>query len=200
MIKILSLSGSPVPHSSTDIILEMISTAIVNEIKKHKEISTAFIKLNEFSFIPCQACGKAPTDKFCFYNDLDEIYQLIESCDCLLFGSPIYFDSVSAQAKLLIDRCNCFRPVDFNKTDPEHYFIKRIKRKRPGAMVLVGQSWFEGARRVLAGFFKWVEVTNEGLITFTSSDDLTIGQAKNDKSVIEQTNQLGKHLTSLLLK
>lgn len=203
MIEILSISGSPVENASTDIILERISQSVINGLKENRQqVELSFYKLNELSFIPCQACGKAPSPEFCFYNEINDIYEKLAKCDCLLFGSPIYFDSVSAQAKLFIDRCNCFRPVDFNNINPEHHFIKIIKRNRPGAMVLVGgkDQWYEGARRVIAGFFKWIEVTNTGLISYSSPDDFHKGAAADDMEIMKKASMLGEQIVSILIK
>ncbi len=167
-----------------------------------EETTVERIRLNDLKFIPCQACGRAPTPQYCFYDDdLTRVYESLEKCDCLIFGSPVYFDSVSGQAKMFIDRCNCFRPYDFNNIDPDHDFVKLLKRKRPGAMVLIGgeRQWMEGARRVVAGFFKWVEVTNEGLVTYSSTDDRKIGTVAEDSSKLQEADDLGRKLATQLI-
>ena len=202
MIKILSVSASPVEGASTDIILRAASAALADNLRPECEIENYFIKLNELDFIPCQACGKAPTPAYCFFeDDLDDAYRLLAECDCLLFGSPVYFDTVSAQAKMFIDRCNCFRPADFENTDPEHDFIKLMKRKRPGAMVLVGgkRGWFEGARRTIAGFFKWLDITNEGLLVYHSDDYNKKGTAADETEILSDARKLGEKLAGLIL-
>jgi len=199
LIKLLSISGSPVEGSSTDILLKRIADSFAGAVDQ--ETAVELVSLNNLKFIPCQACGRAPTPQYCFYDhDLSRVYESLEKCDCLIFGSPVYFDSVSGQAKMFIDRCNCFRPYDFNNTDPDHYFIKLLKRKRPGAMVLVGgeRQWMEGARRVIAGFFKWVEVTNEGMITYSSTDDRRIGTVAEDGKKLEEADTLGRRLATQL--
>ncbi|MFQ5453202.1 MAG: hypothetical protein ACE5D6_03335, partial [Candidatus Zixiibacteriota bacterium] len=76
MIEILSISGSPVENASTDIILERISQSVINGLKENRQqVELSFYKLNELSFIPCQACGKAPSPEFCFYNEINDIYE-----------------------------------------------------------------------------------------------------------------------------
>lgn len=203
MIKLLIVSGSPVDQSSTDIILGRISDAIKSSLPGQCPTTTTFVKLNELKFIPCQSCGKAPTPKFCLFDDdLTDVYTKLANCDCLLFGSPVYFDSVSAQAKMFIDRCNCFRPPDFNNIDADHHFIRILKRKRPGATVLVGgeRGWFEGARRVVAGFFKWIEVTNEGLIIYHSPDFISAGRAADDSETLARADVLGRRLAEIITK
>lgn len=202
MTKILCLSGSPVEGSSTDIILDRLAHEIAAGLPQSAEPEITSVRLNELTFVGCQACGEAPEEKFCLYHDLDHVYDLLDECDCVLFGSPVYFDSVSAQAKLFIDRCNCFRPANFNRAEGEPRFIKRLSRKRPGAIVLVGSKdgWFEGARRVIAGFFKWVEVVNEGLITYASPDLNRKGMAAEDDDTLRKISAVGKHLAEAIRK
>lgn len=193
--KILVLSGSPTADSSTDILLHEVATACASELEHDSAVERRFVKLSELRFVPCQACGEAPTPHWCFYHDLDREYDLIVNCDALIFGSPMYFDNISAQAKAFIDRCNCFRPADFQNVDPEHDFLKILPRKRPGAMVFVGgeHGWFEGARRTIVGFFKWIEVTSQGMLTYKHTD-LGIGSVAEEPDILEQARELGRKL------
>ncbi|HVP07531.1 MAG TPA: flavodoxin family protein [Candidatus Acidoferrum sp.] len=202
MIEVLAISGSPVKGSSTDILLETVGKSLLESAGPDRCRLTV-IRLNELRFIACQSCGKAPDSRWCLYDDdLTPVYEKVAECDCLLFGSPIYFDSVSAQAKAFMDRCNCFRPLDFGHTNPGHRFVKRLTRKRPGGMVLVsgeGQ-WIEGARRTIAGFFKWIEVTNEGLLSYAAKDDYTIGAVRNDFQVLGQAKEMGTRLAEIVVR
>ena len=141
MIKILTVSGSPVEDSSTDILLREIEAGIIEKLGTPEKVKTTFVKLNDLRYIPCQACGEAPTPEYCFFDDdLTKVYAELAVCDCLLVGSPIYFDTVSAQLKAFMDRCNCIRPADFNNVDSKHDFLRLIRHKRPGATVLAIRS------------------------------------------------------------
>jgi multimeric flavodoxin WrbA len=199
-IKLLAISGSPTEGASTDLLLQRLADDVRERLAPEVATDMTFVKLNQRSILPCQACGEAPTPKWCFYDELNDVYKLLVETDCLLFGSPVYFDSVSAQAKLFMDRCNCFRPADFDDVNPDHSFIKLIKRKRPGAIVLVGgeEGWFEGARRSIAGYFKWIEVTNEGVISYRSQDFNKKGTALTDETVLEQVNEIADNLADKL--
>ncbi|HOD65868.1 MAG TPA: flavodoxin family protein [candidate division Zixibacteria bacterium] len=200
MISLLVISGSPVPGASTDILLRQAADAVRRGLRGAARVRTTFVKLNDLRILPCQACGEAPTPQFCFFDDdMAPLYRELARCDCLLFGSPIHFDTVSSQAKLFIDRCNCVRPADFRGADPDHGFLKLIARKRPGAMVLVSgeRQWTEGARRVIAGFFKWAEVTNEGLLTYRTRG-LEAGEAAGSAAALAEADALGHRLAGLL--
>ena len=196
MIKLLSINGSPVPESSTEHLLNVVADAVRKALPK-EQVRLRSVCLNDLSFIPCQACGEDPTPRWCFFDDeLTSVYRDLAEADGVLFGSPVYFDAVSAQAKAFIDRCNCMRPADFHHTQTGHDFIKRIGKKRPGVIVLVGgdNGWFEGARRCIAGFFKWVEVVNEGLITYKTADFNCTGEVVSSPETIAEAEMLGKHL------
>ena len=197
MIRLLAISGSPVTGSSTDFLLKHIMDTVAGELSPSLEVFTEFIKLNELNFVPCQACGEAPETGYCIYDDdLVDVYKSVVECNCLLFGSPVYFDCVSAQAKAFIDRCNCFRPPDFDGTSPDHSFIKRLDRTRPGAIVLAAgeRGWTEGARRVIAGFFKWIEVVNKGMAIYHATDFITVGGVRDDRDILNQAAKLGHEL------
>ncbi|MDH4155698.1 MAG: flavodoxin family protein [candidate division Zixibacteria bacterium] len=200
-IKLLAVSGSPVKESSTDLLLAHIKDAITGHLPRDWQVDGTFVRLNELKFVPCQSCGKAPTPEFCFYeDDLTGLYDTVADCDCLLFGTPLYFDTVSSQAKAFIDRCNCLRPADFSGNSARHSFIRLIKKRRPGAMVLVGgeKGWFEGARRVVAGFFKWIEVSNEGTFIFHSDDYKVKGGVRENAAALAEAAALGRKLADIL--
>jgi len=201
LIKLLMISGSPVENSSTELLLRRIAESIERAMAPSQGVESSYVQLNDLAFRPCQACGEAPEQDFClFEDDLTEIYHKLAECDCLLFGSPVYFDSVSAQAKAFIDRCNCFRPPDYANSNLDHSFVKILTRQRPGAMVLIGgqRAWFEGARRVIAGFFKWVEVMNRGVLTYTSTDFHKKGMAAEDSAILTEADQLGVELAAAI--
>lgn len=202
MIKLLKISASPVEGSSTEVILAEIADAVVASLGAGNQVQTTTVRLNELKYIPCQACGKSPEPEYCIYDDdLTPVYRALVECDCLLFGSPVYFDSVTAQAKMFIDRCNCFRPPDFDNVDPDHRFIRRLTRFRPAAMVLVGgeRGWFEGARRVVAGFFKWVQLVDEGTLEYRSTDFTRVGAAREDSEIRQQALELGQLLARKII-
>ena len=136
MAELLVISGSPVRGASTDLVLQMIADVIVAACEPRLAVNVTSVKLNNLSFIPCQSCGVAPAEGYCIYDDdLAPILERLASCDCLLFGSPVYFDSVSAQAKMLIDRCNCMRPANFEGRDRQQTFLRRIDAARPGPIL-----------------------------------------------------------------
>jgi multimeric flavodoxin WrbA len=198
MPNILTLTGSPVKGGSTDLLLEQIAEGITHA--STEPARNEIIRLNDYQYLPCQSCGQSPEPDYCFFHD--EIYQVYEPllrCDVVLFGSPIYFDTVSAQAKIFIDRCNCLRPVDFSG-ESDHQFKKILAKTRQGGIVLVGgeRQQFECARLVIAGFFKWVEIINCGTVIYAGSG-WTIGSVSKDGDKLAEAFTLGQKIASKLL-
>ena len=199
MTKILTINGSPVKNGSTEILLDNLARGIEENLTV--QIENRVIYLNDLKILPCQACGKSPEPDYCLYkDDIYPLYDYLINCDIILFGSPVYFDTVSAQAKLFIDRCNCLRPPDFD-SQTENHFKKIISRKRLGAMVLTGgqRGQFETARKVIAGFFKWVRISNIGTISYTSTNWKEVGPVKDDSVKLEEARRLGQKISSSLL-
>jgi multimeric flavodoxin WrbA len=190
MSNILGICGSPIRGGSTEVLIrEILRGAESNGAKSD------YIFLNDLDIMPCQACGQTPEEGYCFFNDgMDEIYKKFDWCDAIVVGSPIYFDSVSAQTKLFIDRTNCFRSLDIE--GPEH-FVSRITKKRKGTMVLVGgeREEYEHARRVIGGFFVWAGIESVGLIKFAHGS-FQKGAAADDQKILKQAFDLAKKLIS----
>ncbi|UCC81090.1 MAG: flavodoxin family protein [Candidatus Zixiibacteriota bacterium] len=154
-MNITGISGSPTGGSSTDYLIRAIMDNIEGD-----HIKKRFVRLNEKSILPCQACGKNPSPDFCFlHDDMDSIFTLMGKSEGIILGSPIYFDSVSAQAKLFIDRTNCLRPVDFdNPAGPR--LTEPLFRGKKGGIILVGgaEGKFQGALRTARAFFIWAGI------------------------------------------
>ena len=194
MPKILTINGSPVKNSCTEVLLEKVTEGI--EKNSAGSFENKIIKLNDLNILPCQACGENPEPDYClFKDDIYPFYKYLINCDIVLFGSPIYFETVSAQAKLFIDRCNCLRPPDF-AGDSDAHFKKVITKKKLGAIILSGgqSDQFECARRVIAGFFKWVRVTNIGTINYTSPRWKEAGLVKDDIARLDKAILLGEKI------
>lgn len=188
--KLLIINGSPVQGSSTQIISERITEGVVDN-----GWSSETVILNDLTITPCQACGSRDDDDICIYHDdLYPIYEKFNQCDAVVVASPVYFDTVSAQTKLFIDRCNCYRPM---KKTPDGEFILEDKKwkKRRGIIVLVGGSRqkFDCALTVLKGFFVWTDVNFLDAICY-GHDSWGAGAAGNDESILHTARNLGASL------
>ncbi len=192
MNKLLILNGSPTRNSNTDILCETVAGAA-----DRNGFEANHVLLNEYSILPCQACAERENDDLCiFHDDIHPFLYEFAECDAVVAATPIFFDTVSAQLKLFIDRCNCFRPMRKSSTGG-FYLQEREWKKRRGAAVLVGgpRQKYQSALTVIKGFFIWCGVEFVDHLYY-SHESWEPGAVRNDTQVLNQARDLGAKLTS----
>ena len=155
------------------------------------------IYLNDYVIKPCQSCGVRDDDDICiFHDDIYPVYEKFSNCDAVIAASPIYFDSVSAQLKLFIDRCNCYRPLKKSR-DGELFLEKKQWKIRKGIIVLVRgeRQKHQQTLSVIKGFFLWTGVEFLDSIYF-AHDSWEVGAVVNSAAVLKQAYELGARLES----
>lgn len=187
---VIGISGSATPQSSTDILIERALKGARKDRRK-----TGFYRLNEMNILPCQACGESPEPEFCFFDD-DALILLkkIEQAEAIILGSPIYFDSVSAQTKLFIDRSNCLRPADFSNLNEQSFKEPLFKDKKGGIILVAGDyGKFEASLKVMRAFFIWAGIDIKFELKYTTKT-LRYGEAASDKSILVEALACGRKL------
>jgi len=146
-MKVLGINGSPRIGGNTDILLDKVL-----EGARSKGAETEKIILNKLKFSPCQEHEKVKDDGSCLLqDDLQDVYKKIKAIDVLILASPIFFGSLSAQTKMMIDRFQCvWRAKYVLKKDNG---FKKIK----GVFISVEGSdrkdFFENAKSIVRNFF-----------------------------------------------
>lgn len=194
-MNILGISGSPTGGSSTDILVNAIL-----EGASADHVRTRFLRLNEKDIMPCQSCGKSPEPDYCFFHDdMDELYGLMHKSEGIVLGSPIFFDSVSAQAKLFIDRTNCLRPIDFSVED-ETVFKNPVFKGKKGGIVIVGgeQGSFNTALRTARGFFIWAGIDVVFELKYVTRGLHVPGEAGHDEAILKKARGCGEKLLAAI--
>jgi multimeric flavodoxin WrbA len=97
---IVGISGSPRVGGNTDMILQEALTAA-----KDEGADVKLIRISDYSLQPCNACRTCYSTKECVIDDDGEkVYKEILEADGVILGSPSYFQGVTAQMKIFIDR------------------------------------------------------------------------------------------------
>jgi multimeric flavodoxin WrbA len=100
-VTILGISGSP-RHGNTEI---LVKEALAGA--ESHEAQTSFINLAGKRIMPCVACDTCISSDYSgciFDDDMSEIYPKFDGVDGLIFGAPIYYGSITAQAKVMMGR------------------------------------------------------------------------------------------------
>jgi len=192
MPTLIALNGSPVRKSSVDLLLEQVCAGYREAGGEAEQLY-----LNELWVKPCQACGVEPTSGYCiFHDDMDLVYQKLERADAAAVGSPIFFDAVSAQLKLVIDRCNCITPLVPREGGGETFRAKWA-RKRRGVFVTVSgpRQRQDMAERCVRGFMKWVGTKWEETIAFVHEDNV-LGSVVREPALLERARDVGRRLAT----
>ena len=102
--KLLAIVGSPRKGGNTDVLVDESLDAF-----SKAGGNTEKIVLNSLQIKPCQGCfacmNRDGLDSVCIQkDDMTELYQKMFSADALLWATPIYMWSPTAQMKLFLDR------------------------------------------------------------------------------------------------
>lgn len=146
----LGLLGSPRKNGNSTFLLK----TFMGELAK-KGATTRLINVSEKNINPCQGCVFCEKKGYCRQQDDDmarEIYPLLRRAEIVVAASPMYFYSVTAQLKALIDRSQALwsRRYRLKLTDP-------LAGTRAGVMLSVGatkgKNLFEGTHLTAKYFF-----------------------------------------------
>ncbi len=99
-MKILGITGSPRKNGNTEILMSEVL-----KVGREAGFDTEMFRMSEKSVAPCDACGVCFEAGACIVqDDMQELYAMLERADAVIFGSPVYFGTVSAQMKAVMDR------------------------------------------------------------------------------------------------
>jgi len=147
------------------------------------------VRLHKLKIRPCTACDKchAADDRFCMIrDDMQKLYAKVVAADGLIYASPVYWFTVSAQLKLFMDRC-------YAMGGPGGW---ALKGKRIAVALTYGDSdpFRSGAVNALRTFqdtFAFVEAEFIGSVYGTG---LTPGDVLKKRALLKESFMLGKVL------
>ncbi len=186
-MKACGIIGSPKKNGNVDLLVSQVLKGAGSQGAK-----TYKIYLNDLSIRPCQSCGVDPYPKYCLFDDdMKVVYDALESCDVIVLGSPVYFDTVSAQTKLMIDRSNCLLPY-VKRPDGTYGFERRIEKRKKGVFIAVAgtDQEFHTIQTTVKGFFNWANIELAETILY-SHDDNEIGSVRKDKKRMTEAFETG---------
>lgn len=100
-MKVLLINGSPHAHGCTYTALSEVASVLNDQ-----GISTQIFQLGKEAIPGCIACGACRKNiGRCFRNDIvNEVVSLAAQSDGFVFGSPVYYASMSGQMSAFLDR------------------------------------------------------------------------------------------------
>lgn len=100
-MKVFAISSSPRKGGNSDILCDRFLDGAAEA--GHE---TEKIRLVEKKMMPCTACYGCRESKKCVQkDDMSEILDKLIASDIIILATPVYFYSLCAQLKIMIDRC-----------------------------------------------------------------------------------------------
>jgi len=190
-MNIVAFLGSPRVDGNSDILLKEALKAV--EGKAHDVL---IFRLNVMDIKPCQNCGGCDTTGVCVINDdMQEISRAVREADRIILSSPIFFFGLSAQSKIMIDRCQSFWCEKYllKKTIPQN------QNGRKGLLMLVGgmkkEVGIQCSEVTAKAFFRTISVPDHETLSFLGVD--AKGQINNHPTALQDAFEAVKKLTTL---
>ena len=193
MARVLGIACSPRRGGNTDILLD---TTL--EAAKEAGARVEKIIVPEMNISPCKACDACWKDGKCIQNDdMQTLYPKLREYEGIAFASPIMAMSLSAQAKILIDRLQCFWATKYVLKKP--VTNPRDTGERRGLFISTAgmdrSDVFDGALTIMRYFFHLLEIPDWHRLTFNQVDRKeeirdrpeALGMAKDEGGWVAQT-------------
>lgn len=178
MLKVSGICGSPRAGGNTEILLDIA----LNEFDETR-FETDKVRLCECVLKPCSSCGYCiDNQECCIEDDMTStiIPRLIDS-DVIIVASPVYFNNVSGQLKVFIDRTWCIRG--------------RLKDKIGGGIVVGRGYGLESALTAIHAFM----IKHEMMLGHrgVSGTAYWKGEVMKDEKAMKDAKSLARRLSEL---
>ena len=189
MSSILAIYGSPRRKGNTSLLLKQ---AVQGAKEQGAEVEEVFLR--DLKMAPCLEIYGCKKDGRCvIQDDFQGLYDSLLSCNGIMLASPIFFYTVSAHTKILMDRCQSLWV--------KRYVLEKAvrgagERVRKGLFVSVGatsgKKLFEGTLLTVRYFFDVFDAELWRYLLYRSLD--FEGDVLNHPDYLQEAYRAGKEL------
>jgi multimeric flavodoxin WrbA len=188
-LKVLGIAGSPRRGGNTDLLLAEVMKGAAS---RGAEVKT--IILNDLKITPCQHYDYCLKRGICKINDdMQMVYRELEQADRIVLASPIQFMTVTAQMKVMIDRCQSLWAKKYVLKQPP---LGSEPGEKKGLFISVGgrkrTDIFEPAIVTVKSLFRSLDITYIGELVFPMVDKK--GAIKRHPDALKQAYLAGQRL------
>lgn len=173
-MKVLGVVCSPRKAGNTEILME---EALESAAQSGSEVELWTVVGKDMK--PCDGCRKCHAAGICrIEDDLQQLYVRLVGADGIIFGTPTYVWNVTAQAKMIIDRCHALR-------------YPHLQLRDKAAAVLITQTRAGGTAcfQAFSACFNSHRMTNCGAALGFSRDR---GEIRNDTRAMAEARSIGR--------
>jgi multimeric flavodoxin WrbA len=188
-MKVLGILGSPRREGNTEILLD----EALRGASDHGGLCEKVI-LRDLKITPCLEIYKCAEDGVCAIQDeMQGLFPKIIQAERLLLASPIFFYSVPALAKAMIDRCQSLWAKKYILKLP----VSPIA-DRQGVFISVaatrGKKLFDGVRLTVQYFFDAIDVAYSDELFVRGADEK--GEVRDQPEALKAAYDLGRRLVT----
>ncbi|MCC7145725.1 MAG: flavodoxin family protein [Phycisphaeraceae bacterium] len=147
-MKVLGLMGSARRDGNTNDLVDVVLAAAAEQGAQTEKIVLADYRVEHIE--NCQVCKQRGA---CVHadDDFDKLMAKVYGCDVFIFGSPVYWYTVSGRLKVFLDRWSC----ELYKSNDE--FCRKMKPKAGGIVTVQEESTYERAASCIEALEKTVK-------------------------------------------
>jgi multimeric flavodoxin WrbA len=188
-MKVLGISTSPRENSNSDMLLRQALSGASSA-----GAEAEYLRLCKFNISPCLECGACYGTGECpVQDDFSVVLGKMLAADRIVFATPIFFMSVCAQAKILIDRCQCLwatkyilkRPVVGPRETSRLAMVIAVGGKKGGKA-------FDCIRLMMKYYLDTVDMGYFANLFVSNVDEA--GKIADNADAMEEAVRLGKEL------
>ena len=180
-MKILGITCSPRKGGNTEILIKAALSGA-----KEEGVKVKLLQIHEMKIAPCDGCTTCHQSGECrIKDDMQQVYQKLLEADGIILGSPVYFWSISAQAKIFMDRTYALR-----------YPYHKLENKVGATIAVAGRRGCMSAISVINNFFLGHDmlVTGLGIAGYGTKK----GEVRKDEHAMKSARSLGKQVAQLI--
>jgi multimeric flavodoxin WrbA len=190
-MKVLAIYGSPRREGNTALLLR----ELVKGLRAQGGDATE-VFLCDLQILPCVADHSCSQSGECFLqDDMQAMYDHLLAHECIVLAAPIFFYSVNAQTKALIDRSQSLWARKYVLKQP----VSPLGMKKKGIFISVGATkgskLFEGTLLTVRYFFDTIDAELSHTLLYRSVDGE--GEILKHPEALEAAYRLGRSLAGL---
>ncbi|GAB4277405.1 MAG: flavodoxin family protein [Coriobacteriia bacterium] len=122
---LLAVAGSPRRHGNSDSVLDAFLEGAKTGVRVQRIVPA------EMDLSPCRGCNACSLTGECvIHDDMQRVYGLIDGASGIVIASPVFFATVPAVLKILIDRLQPYWAKRYVLKEPP-------PARRPGSLLFV---------------------------------------------------------------
>ena len=185
MTTIYGLLGSPRKNGNTATLLDQLFKGAAEAGATSTSLSANTLQIHG-----CQGCMLCKSSGVCAVKDgMEEIYANIDDADVVVFASPIYFGTITAQLITVLHRLYAYLRTDFTcRLAPGKTAVLLLTQGNPQADA------FAGYAEILSGMLKRIGFAQVEILLAPGLRDRAA--ASKEPALLASAYALGKRLAS----